>query len=59
MTVKELIREFSLFDENLNVTFFIQNPDNSEVYYCSKMRAMHINTDIDGNEVYFIGNHGE
>ena len=56
MKVKELIEELSKFDGELNVTFFIQNPDNFEICYCDKM---YINTDADGNEVYCIGNHKE
>ena len=56
MKVKDLIEELSKFDGELNVTFFIQNPDNFEICYCNKM---YINTDADGNEVYCIGNHKE
>lgn len=56
MKVKELIEEFSKFDKNLNVIFFIRYPDNFDVCYCDKM---YINVDADGNEVYCIENHGE
>ena len=56
MKVKELIEELSKFDDDLNVTFFIQYPDNFDICYCDKM---FINTDADGNEVYCIGNHKE
>lgn len=56
MKVKDIIQELSKFDENLEVTFFIQYPDNFEVCAC---RTMYINTDADGNEVYCIGNNGE
>lgn len=56
MKAKDLIEELSKFDGELNVTFFIQNPDNFEICYCDKM---YINTDADGNEVYCIGNHKE
>lgn len=56
MKVKELIKELSKFDDDLNITFFIQYPDNFEVCYCDKM---YINVDADGNQVYCIGNHKE
>lgn len=56
MKVKELIEELSKFNGELNVTFFIQYPDNFDVCCCNKM---YINTDADGNEVYCIGNNGE
>ena len=56
MKVKDIIEELSKFDENLEVTFFIQYPNNFEVCSC---RTMYINTDADGNEVYCIGNNGE
>ena len=55
MKVKDLIEEFSKFDENLDVMFLIQYGKYKEV----SCRKVYINTDADGNEVYCIGNNGE
>jgi hypothetical protein len=55
MKVKDIIEEFSKFDENLDVMFLIQYGKYEEVS-CKKV---YINTDADGNEIYYIRNDGE
>lgn len=60
MTIKELKKELNRFDENLQISFFIQhnmyNKNNDLIgSKCIDCNKIYINLDADGNEVYMFG----
>ena len=59
MTVKNLIKALSEYDEDLNVCLFIEHTDEITVKTdCYTTSTFGIGLDADGNEVYIYGVEG-